>query len=384
MNKSNSTNLEIKNIILITDGLEEYIDLITISDINFKYYVTSISNLSKKINNLKNCQRDNLLIIINNDIFEEKLQQKIKEITSKKYSIPRPHYLFIILNDDSKYIEDKLENDQNFIFPLSKIQNEKKNTTPLYFYIKMVFQRTRDISRLENYIINAFRTIVDAEIINKQKQEIEKLYHELDELSKLDYLTKVLNRKAFFESMNAEINRTLRKEKRLKKIRDRLTELDKEGKNHQKLSKEFRESHINFSCVMIDIDHFKKVNDTYGHLVGDQVLKQIGEILKSKKFFRDNDIIGRYGGEEFIIILTETASKEAMYPVERLRDQLKKITFKGNNDIKFSITISVGISEFRINDESNEEVINRADKALYYAKQNGRDQIVIYENVFKV
>ena len=113
------------------------------------------------------------------------------------------------------------------------------------------------------------------------------------------------------------------------------------------------------------------------------MLKKIGEVLTSKVIFRENDIVARYGGEEFIVILPETNSKHAFVPAERLREFIKKIDFFDGRKTKFNITISVGISEFSMHDKSNEDLIKRADEALYYAKENGRDRVVIYEEVYK-
>ena len=382
MSSKNIKNLDIKYVIIISDQLENYLDQLIFKDNSFKFIITPYKSLNTNISRIKNVIRENLLIIINKEFYNDEINGKIKSIFSNKLTIQRPHFLFLnTTTDEINYFTNEIEEDQNFFFPLNVPKKIKSDKTPFYFFLKMIFQRTRDISRLENYIINAFRTIVDAEIINRQKQEIEKLYNELDELSKLDYLTKVLNRRAFFDSMNAELNRTKRKEKKINKIKENL-EISGKNKLDSSLSKNLEKAYANFSCIMIDLDHFKKINDNYGHLAGDQVLKELGELLKSKKFFRDNDIVGRYGGEEFIVILPETSARDAKYPVERLRESLKKIQFRCENNTLFNITISIGISEFKLSDKSSEEIISRADKALYYAKKNGRDQIVIYEDVF--
>ncbi len=125
------------------------------------------------------------------------------------------------------------------------------------------------------------------------------------------------------------------------------------------------------SVAVIDIDWFKKINDTYGHLCGDYVLKELSWLMVEN--FRQTDIIFRYGGEEFVILLTETPSDRAEIPVERLRKAVmeNRFIFKGNN---LNVTISAGLS-------SNKEVedfgqmFENADKALYKAKNDGRNCI---------
>ena len=366
-------NLDLKYIIVVNDYLEKYLNFVSnIQDHEYKYITINSKDLSDLEKYIENTERENLLIILSYNLFKKEFNHEIKNFFSVSYNISNPHLLIInpVFNEMK---EDKsVDKDQNFYYHLNDYDADKTDDTSFYFFIKMIFNRMRDISRLDNYIINSFRTIIDSEIMKKQKQEIEKLYKELAILSKTDYLTKVLNRKAFFESMELENNRTIRnKERLIKKFKK---------KNPNNASPVLYK--VKFSCVMIDIDHFKKVNDTYGHIAGDQVLKELGMLLRSKKIFRNNDIIGRYGGEEFIIILPETVSIEAKIPSERLREEISRINFKNDKGEIFNIYISIGISEFSDLDKSNIDIINRADKALYYAKTHGRNQAIIYEEVF--
>ncbi len=135
-------------------------------------------------------------------------------------------------------------------------------------------------------------------------------------------------------------------------------------------------------CIMSDIDFFKKVNDTYGHAVGDCVLKTVAKTIK--KELREEDIASRYGGEEFIFLLPHTKLEEAVVVAERLRKQVekKKINIEEYNiqDIKeISVTISIGVSEYNKNDKEPQTLYQKADSALYKAKENGRNQVVFYE-----
>lgn len=373
--------LDIKYIVVFIDYLEEFLPFISsIKKREFNYltlYAKDLDNLAKEI---KSIERENILMVVSYELFiKEDFYKKLKSFFIEHYSISNPHLLVINPKSEQGKQMKFLDQDQTFYYHIPEDNTSDGNESSFYFFIKMVFNRMRDIARLDNYIINSFRTIIDSEIMKRQKQEIEKLYKELAVLSRTDYLTKVLNRKAFFEAMELEINRTIRsKEKVIKNLKKRSSDREKTDKDQNEENKKIR-----FSCIMIDIDHFKKINDTYGHISGDAVLKGLGNLLKSKKIFRTNDIIGRYGGEEFIIILPDTNSKEAKIPAERLRDEVAKMEFTSEKGEKFGITISIGISEFHDSDKLDTDIINRADKALYYAKSHGRNQTVVYEDVFK-
>lgn len=126
-----------------------------------------------------------------------------------------------------------------------------------------------------------------------------------------------------------------------------------------------------FSICIFDLDHFKRVNDTYGHTAGDIVLKTVAQ--ETKKNLRNIDHIARYGGEEFILILTNSEKDQAIICAERIRRIVKKIRFPDMPD-DFRITISVGVADYQPG-ETIQNTINRADTALYRAKANGRDRV---------
>lgn len=125
------------------------------------------------------------------------------------------------------------------------------------------------------------------------------------------------------------------------------------------------------SLVLIDIDHFKKVNDTHGHAAGDEVLKKFATVCR--RMFRQTDCIGRFGGEEFLVILPETGLDEACAIAERLRCQTKEETMALPN-AETRITVSIGATELLNSDSSLEQAISRADMALYRAKNTGRNR----------
>jgi len=126
-----------------------------------------------------------------------------------------------------------------------------------------------------------------------------------------------------------------------------------------------------FSVMMLDIDFFKKINDTYGHLAGDFILKEFVKIIQ--KIIRHSDILGRFGGEEFIVLLPNTKVSGALRLAQRIKEEVEKNSFKfGNKDIK--ITTSIGITSASLND-SVESLLERVDEALYDAKKKGRNRI---------
>jgi diguanylate cyclase (GGDEF)-like protein len=129
-----------------------------------------------------------------------------------------------------------------------------------------------------------------------------------------------------------------------------------------------------FSLSMLDIDHFKKVNDRYGHLTGDEVLEKIATLIRRN--IRDTDIVGRYGGEEFIIILPKTDLSSSWIVAERLRTIIEKAEMKDSAGNVFAITVSQGLAGWE-RDEDATSLISRADEALYKAKGKGRNRVQI-------
>lgn len=225
-------------------------------------------------------------------------------------------------------------------FEVCKILKADKETEN----IPIIFMTARtDDESIENafkvgavdYIVKPIRK---TEIIARVRTHL-KLAQTIKELEKAAYtdgLTKLYNHKKIFESLDLEIKR----EKRYKN---------------------------NLSVMMVDIDFFKTVNDTYGHHMGDIVLEKLSEIIKAT--IRDADIAGRYGGEEFLIIFPEISEDEAFRAGERLRKNIEAVEFE--NRIK--ITISGGVAEYI--EETALELIEKADRNLYRAKENGRNRI---------
>jgi diguanylate cyclase (GGDEF)-like protein len=177
--------------------------------------------------------------------------------------------------------------------------------------------------------------------------EIDKAHQRLQEVSRLDGLTQVLNRHTFMEALEAELHRCIRYQHPL-------------------------------TLAMVDLDHFKQVNDRFGHQFGDYVLQKTMQLIKSST--RISDIIGRYGGEEFCIVLVETDLKSAISELERLRLKVASTNYEyeGKQDY---LTISIGLSELTPALKNKEELISNADKALMEAKEAGRNTLRVYEKI---
>jgi diguanylate cyclase (GGDEF)-like protein len=126
-----------------------------------------------------------------------------------------------------------------------------------------------------------------------------------------------------------------------------------------------------FCLAMLDIDHFKNVNDTRGHLAGDAVLRAVATMIN--KTLRNTEFCGRYGGEEFLIVLAQTDIKGALIGAERVRTNIENIPFP-NLGSDFKVTVSIGLSEYQIR-EDVDKIIARADEALYRAKKSGRNRV---------
>lgn len=204
--------------------------------------------------------------------------------------------------------------------------------------IRTLSNATRDIVAFDYSTPLEVRETADE--IGELAANFETMRLKIKELVVLDPLTGVYNRRFLLASLHREITRSLR-------------------------------SRSPLACLMLDLDHFKQVNDTYGHLCGDEVLRKIAAVMKET--FREYDVCARYGGEEFAVVLPETGGSEAMEIAERIRKEAESVTVRwGEQDI--SVTVSVGIACLSEGTDSPEEMLAAADAALYQAKKGGRNR----------
>lgn len=173
--------------------------------------------------------------------------------------------------------------------------------------------------------------------------DLNRAEQQLREMASRDFLTSLLNRREAYRRIQEEIERTARTGQPL-------------------------------SFILFDIDHFKRLNDSYGHNAGDAVLKQLAAKLLAA--LRDYDIACRYGGEEFLVVAPETDMEQALRLAERLRATIASTSFSSEDHaLETTITISIGVAVYGTG-ESIERVISRADGALYHAKETGRNRVV--------
>ncbi|QJB55940.1 GGDEF domain-containing protein [Pseudodesulfovibrio sp. zrk46] len=173
-------------------------------------------------------------------------------------------------------------------------------------------------------------------------------------------------------------NSLLYKEVKLRADRDGLTRIYNRHSFEERLIYEIkrrRRYNHDLSLLMVDLDHFKHVNDTYGHKAGDMVLRKVGEILTDT--FRTTDLAARYGGEEFVVLLPHTTEKDAWCLAERVREAIQACQFHFDGH-DFTVTASIGVASVEAGSlTKDDDLILKADKALYKAKHNGRNMVVI-------
>jgi diguanylate cyclase (GGDEF)-like protein len=196
--------------------------------------------------------------------------------------------------------------------------------------------------RLSSLVLDQNRNLKEAyEKIRRLNEELEKANKELEQIAAYDSLSGLLNRRSLFHRIAVEIDRAIRLE-------------------------------VPLTGMMIDIDHFKEINDNFGHQCGDLVLRELGTRLQAG--LRKYDYAGRYGGEEFFVVLSNSTLAQASRIAERFRKEMEDMRFTCNAEA-IHVTVSIGVASY-MPGESQENWIERADRAMYQAKQAGRNKIV--------
>ena len=244
--------------------------------------------------------------------------------------VSRIHATIDTHSDACREFSETLEVTNQSLTNVRSAQGIREAVTSLISKSKAMDERTRDIHRM----------------LDESQKEIEYLQRALEASQQrelLDPLTNVLNRRGFERELIAEIH-------------------------------ESEASATPLSLMIVDIDHFKNINDTYGHLIGDEVLKFVGKLLKSH--VRPDDVVARYGGEEFAVVLKNCEVGSAAVRAEKFRRALAATTLKvtRSNSILCQITASIGLSQFRKNDGIN-DLVERSDREMYRSKAGGRNRV---------
>ncbi len=222
-----------------------------------------------------------------------------------------------------------------------------KNYRPVTGRAEFMYQNSTIIplSDVKGKVGHTCIILYDVTEIATNRLQLQRANHQLHIISRTDGLTGLLNRKTWEEILQHEFKR-------------------------------FARYGHTCSLLMFDIDHFKRVNDTYGHPAGDEVIRQTAAVVR--KCIRDIDVAGRYGGEEFAVILTDTDAQGALIVAERLRKQVEANTVYYEDHV-IHFTISIGIAEVHSRMSEPTLWIDSADRGLYRAKRAGRNQCYIYE-----
>ncbi len=293
-------------------------------------------------------------------IFEESIQQEMEKFIENRFEVDKKVVaqktadIARLVTLMSKYLGDAIDSSKNGSSTVSKIKDSIQS-------IDIAGTTKDELNRLQSKLVQAAITI-ENEMNNVNdnlvtgKDEVKKLETRINELeselnitkekSNKDHLTGTLVRRAYEE------------------------ELEKYENLYQRTGEDF-------AIVFFDIDHFKKVNDLYGHEGGDVILKTFSALLL--KLTRDTDVIGRYGGEEFVAIVRYKNVEELITYISRLKTIVTKNNFI-YNEHKIHITFSAGV-EIRTNNTSVSDTVNNADKLVYKAKNSGRNKIILWNGI---
>lgn len=323
----------INNKIIASCGVKDYQSFIKY--VSFDNKSTSIKLLDNKgiliVNSLVKKNNGTKLA---NDIVIYDLKSLFKDINSSDYNYD------IIYNE--KEINEKVENDSKII-NYKKILNTnywlkvKVNTSELYRTIDSLFLKIiGGLIVLILIVIISFYKVLNStskKVINQLEEKIEKI----TKLSETDEMLETYNRSKLMDMLAKELERAQRYEN-------------------------------NLSVIMFDLDYFKKINDEYGHIIGDEILVEVVIIIKNE--IREGDFLGRYGGDEFIIVNPETNLSNSTMLAERLRIMIENNKFNKVEDV----SCSFGVTELKINDDLD-SLLKRVDDALYKAKRNGKNRV---------
>ncbi len=230
-------------------------------------------------------------------------------------------------------------------------------------------ESAQDVSEVREILQNRLKTIKSA--IEAKKAE--------DSLKKRTFESAIENFQNNLQKMQSRIERDRKRTKHLEQeaLYDPLTGISNRRVMERHIRKgirKYKREKTPFSLVFIDIDDFKTINDTYGHRVGDKCLQSL--VARMKQILRESDLIGRYGGDEFVVFLEATDQRAARVVADKLSSAISKTCFM-YKDSEIQISVSIGLTQVEDGDTNPEKIIERADSALYFAKNQGKDCIIV-------
>ena len=335
------------------------------------YYMNSTNAIQKLLeqerlsNSILNI-KSNITSLVLSDITFDDLMKSVKEILSAPVEVEECEIIYVLVNenDDTKkkelraladryeltrekntllFSKDELSNSYSLnedteSFLLAKVHNSISNIDDFYIGIELNIagEFAQKWEQELSAIASNLELVVNNIFLNQEKS---RLIQELENLSVTDKLTQLYNR----------------------------LKIDEELSVHMKTYKRYG---TDCSLILIDIDDFKKINDKHGHLLGDETLKLLAKTLVNNT--RDVDVVGRWGGEEFLIICPNTSGENAKKLAEKLRKSVEEQDFKHNE----RVTISLGVSSFT-KDLDIEQIVDKADQALYQSKIDGKNRVTV-------
>ncbi len=326
---------------MLQKNIIDYVNKGGVNDIH--YIIQTIKRLQKN-------QNHTVLVVDDSMVFRKQMQNMLQNLffnvitvahgeealgilsTNQNITLILTDYHMPVMDGLELTYEIRKEHDKNSLGILAVSSNKDNEVNALFLktgandFITKPFSKEEFSCRINNTI----EALENIQIVTNHANR--------------DFLTGLYNRRYFFETMAV-------------------------------YEEEIVESGEKFAVAMIDIDHFKKINDTYGHDIGDRIIIALSEILRTSTNHRD--IVARFGGEEFCMVLKNINRYSALDIFERIRSEIEKFSFSVDKDNFLKFTVSIGVTIH--SDESLEETINNADMMLYKAKNSGRNQVVFDE-----
>lgn len=323
---------------MLKKNIIDYVNKGGVNDIN--YILQTISRLQKN-------QNHTILVVDDSLMFRKQMQSMLENMffkvitvahgeeamgilqTRSDISLVLTDYHMPVMNGLELTAEIRKLYSKNDLAIITISTDNEEDTTALFLkngandYIKKPFSKEEFSCRINNSI-----------------EALENI-HTITNHANRDFLTGLYNRRYFFEAMQSYFTKALQESEK-------------------------------FAIAMVDIDHFKKINDTYGHDTGDRAINTIADILRANT--SSNDMVARFGGEEFCVVLTNITPSKALEVFENLRAKIGECSITATNGTTLSCTVSIGV--LLSPEESLEESINQADMLLYSAKQQGRNRVI--------